>query len=63
MVPFEPLKAELDDLEAMDLEELDLQGIVVACERKEEHLIPDHQIRLLQSALIKSRNKEKGTTT
>jgi hypothetical protein len=47
----------------MDLEELDLQGITLACERKYEHSIPNQQIRLLQSASIKLRNKEKGTTT
>jgi hypothetical protein len=62
MIPTNSLKTDLDDLEDMDLEDLDLQGIVVACERKEEHSIPDQQIRLLQSTLIKSRNKEKGTT-
>jgi hypothetical protein len=53
MVPTESLKTELDDLEDMDLEDLDLQGIATACERKEEHSIPDQQIRLLQSALDK----------
>jgi hypothetical protein len=47
----------------MDLEDLDLQGIAATCEWKEEHSIPDQQIRLLQSALIKSRNKEKGAVT
>jgi hypothetical protein len=53
----------LEDLEDMELEDLDLQSIMVACERKEEHSIPEHQIKPLKSALIKSRNKEKGTTS
>jgi hypothetical protein len=52
MVPNEILKAEKDELEDMDLEDLDLQVIAKTCEQKDEHLIPDQQIRLLQSALI-----------
>ena len=52
MVPTEHLKAEQDELEDMDLEDLDLQVIATTREQKDEHLIPDQQIRLLQSALI-----------
>jgi hypothetical protein len=54
---------EPDDLEDMDLKELDLQGITTTWEQKEKHSILDQKIRLLQTALIKSRNKEKGTMT
>jgi len=63
MVPTEPPTADQDDMEDIDLEDLDLEGVVVACERKEENSFPNQQIRLLQSALIKSRNKEKGVVT
>jgi Ca2+-binding EF-hand superfamily protein len=47
----------------MDLEDIDLQGIAIACEWKEEHSILDQQIRLLQNDFIKSRKKEKGAVT
>jgi hypothetical protein len=63
MVPTKPLKAEQDELENMDLEDRDMKGITAACEWKEEHSILDQQIILLQSSLIKSRNKEKGEVT
>jgi hypothetical protein len=45
----------------MELEYLNLQSIVVAYERKEEHSIPEKQLKLLQSALLKTKNvKKKG---
>jgi len=52
-------KPDSDDLENMELKDIDLQSIVVACERKEEHSIIDNQINHMKTALIKSRNKEK----
>jgi hypothetical protein len=40
MTPIDSSRLDLEDLEDMDLKDLDLQSIEVACERKEEHLIP-----------------------
>jgi hypothetical protein len=60
MTPIDSSNLDLEDLEDMELQYLDLQSIAVACEMKEEKSIPEHQIKILQSALIKSRNKEKG---
>jgi hypothetical protein len=60
MKNIEERKIDQEDNEEMELEGLDLQSIVVSCERKEVHSIPKNQIQLLKSALLKSKHKEKA---
>jgi hypothetical protein len=42
------------EIDKLELEELDLEGIVDACARKETNSIPEKKIQLLQFTLLKS---------
>jgi hypothetical protein len=41
----------------MELGELDLQGIIDACARRETNSIPEKQIQLLQTTLLQYKEK------
>jgi hypothetical protein len=49
--------------EDVDLGELDLQGITVACAWQDTNSIPETQIQLLKSVVLKSKSREKPATS
>jgi hypothetical protein len=61
MIHIEEGNEDLDEAEEMELGEMDLQGIVDACARKEFNSIPDKKIQLLQTTILNSKSKPTST--